>query len=282
MKNVGIYIKRSKPEAGAAARQLINWLERRGLTPMVPQAEAEMYGLPDGRPVEEVFGTCDLLIVLGGDGTFLAASRLLTGRQAPVLGVNLGGMGFMTEVRLHEVPETLDLLLENKLRIIKRSRLRVEVWANAERQEYQVLNDAVLTKRALARIFDLRISVGGNFLNTVRADGLIVATPTGSTAYNLAAGGPIVHPQAQVLIITPICPHMLTDRPIVVPADRVVEIELVDEVDVFVTCDGQEGRELHMGDRMQIAASPDPLLLIKSHKRSYFDVLREKLHYGER
>jgi len=282
MKNVGIYIKRSKAEAGAAARQLINWLQRRDLTPLVPQEEAEMYEIPGGMPVEEVFQNCDLLIVLGGDGTFLAASRLLVGRQVPVLGVNLGGMGFMTEVQLHEVPEMLDLLLENKLRIIKRHRLRVVVHANHEHYEYQVLNDVVLTKSALARIFDLRISVGGNFLNTLRADGLIVATPTGSTAYNLAAGGPIVHPQAQVLVITPICPHMLTNRPIVVPADRNVEIELVDEADVFVTCDGQEGREMHMGDHVEVESSPDALLLVKSHKRSYFDVLREKLHYGER
>ncbi len=282
MHNVGIYIKRSKTEAGAAARQLINWLRQRSLTPLVPEAEAAMYGIPDGRPIDEVFGTADLVIVLGGDGTFLAASRLLGGRAVPVLGVNLGGMGFMTEVQLHEVPETLDLLLADKLRIIKRSRLQVAVYAGHTRHDYLVLNDVVLTKRAMARIFDLRISVGGNYLNSVRADGLIVATPTGSTAYNLAAGGPIVHPQAQVLVMTPICPHMLTNRPIVLPADRLVEIELVDDADVYVTCDGQEGRELHMGDRVSVGASPDPLLLIKSHKRTYFDVLREKLHYGER
>jgi len=282
MKNVGIYVKRSKFEAGNAAKQLIGWLKQRELTPMVTTEAAQMYDLPGGLPNEELFALCDLLIVLGGDGTFLAASRLLKGRQVPVLGVNLGGMGFLTEVRLHELPEALDAIISGGMRIIQRLRLNVCVHCGAEKIDYTVLNDVVLTKSALARIFDLRISVGGHYLNTMRADGLIVSTPTGSTAYNLAAGGPIVHPQTHAVAITPICPHMLTNRPIVVPSERTVEIELIEDADVFVTCDGQEGREIKMGDRVVIEASPDPLLMIKSPQRNYFDVLRSKLHYGER
>ncbi|MHA1569564.1 MAG: NAD(+)/NADH kinase [Alphaproteobacteria bacterium] len=282
MKHVGIFVKRNKTEAGEAAKSLINWLKQRDLEALIPDTEAEMYGIPGGQPVEEVLEKSDLLVVLGGDGTFLAASRLLKGRQVPVLGVNLGGMGFLTEVRLNDLPKTLDKLLADDMRIVERMRLNVTLHTNGEEIPFAVLNDVVVSKSALARIFDLRITVGGNFLNTVRADGLIVATPTGSTAYNLAAGGPVVHPQTNAIIITPINPHMLTNRPLVVPAERNVEIELVDEAEVYVTFDGQVGRELRFGDRVVIEASAKPLLMIKSQERSYFDVLREKLHYGER
>jgi len=282
MKCVGIYIKRAKKEAGDAARMVIANLERHGLVPMIAEEEAHMYDLPYATPTAEVFARCDLLIVLGGDGTFLAAARLLRGRQVPVLGVNLGGMGFMTEIRLAELPDVLELAISGEPRIIGRMRLDVTVHSGRETYRYTVLNDVVITKSALARIFDLKISVGGNFMYVAKADGLIISTPTGSTAYNLAAGGPIVHPQTNGLIITPICPHMLTNRPIVVPGDRGVDIELVEDTEVYVTCDGQEGREIHQGDSIEVVACDKPLLLIKNPKRTYFDVLREKLHYGER
>jgi NAD+ kinase len=199
-----------------------------------------------------------------------------------VLGVNLGGMGFMTEVRQEELEETLDLVLLGQTRIVERLRLNVVVTTPAGAYGYVVLNDVVVTKSALARIFDLKVTVDGKLLNTVRADGLIVATPTGSTAYNLAAGGPVLHPQTKALVITPICPHMLTNRPIVVPSNLRVELDLVDETEVFITCDGQEGRELHHGDRIVVQACDAPLLVVKSPRRTYFEVLRQKLHYGER
>jgi NAD+ kinase len=140
----------------------------------------------------------------------------------------------------------------------------------------------VVTKSAISRIFDLKITVGGNFMNTTRADGLIVSTPTGSTAYNLAVGGPIVHPATKCLVVSPINPHMLTNRPVVVPGHMKIELELTDDAEVFVTCDGQEGRPLHQGDRVIVQVCQQPLLLVKSPKRSYFEVLRQKLHYGER
>jgi NAD+ kinase len=279
---VAIYIKRNKPEAGELARKLQRWLFRRGVEALVPEAEARMYGLDDGRPVEEVFAACDLVVMIGGDGTLLAVSRLLKGRQSPVLGVNLGGMGFMTEVRQEELEETLDLALLGKARIVERLRLEVEVVTKSGVHLYDVLNDVVVSKSALARIFDLKITVDNKYMNTVRADGLIVSTPTGSTAYNLAAGGPIIHPQTKCLVITPICPHMLTNRPIVVPSYVPVELELADDAAVFVTCDGQQGRDLERGDRVLAKVSDEPLLVVKSPKRTYFEVLRQKLHYGER
>ncbi len=282
MKKVAVFIKRNKAEAGTLAKHVIRWLIRRGLEPLVPENEAAMYEISGGLPAEQVFAICDLVVVLGGDGTFLAAARLLGGRQAPILGVNLGSVGFLTEVRREEVQDALDLLLAGKAAITERMRLKVDLLADGEKISYVALNDVVVTKTALARIYDLRITVGGNYLNTVRADGLIIATPTGSTAYNLAAGGPIVHPQTDCLVITPLCPHMLSNRPMVVPAGLNLEVELIDDTRVFVTVDGQEGREMHMGDRIVAEVSPLPLLVVQSAKRNYFELLREKLHFGER
>lgn len=282
MKKIGLMLKRSKPEAVDVARELIAWLEQRGLQALLPEADAKAHGLGEGYPLEEVFSQCDLMVVLGGDGTLLAASRLLRGRQVPVLGVNLGSMGFLTEIRTEELYDALTLVLAGQMRIVERVRLQVEVHSKEQVFPYSVLNDVVVTKSAISRIFDLRITVGGNYMNTTRADGLIVSTPTGSTAYNLAVGGPIVHPATKCLIISPISPHMLTNRPIVVPVNMKVELELADDAEVFVTCDGQEGRHLNKGDRVVVELCPQPLLLIKSHTRSYFEVLRRKLHYGAR
>jgi NAD+ kinase len=282
IRKVGIYIKRNKPEAGALARQLLTSVRRRGLEALVPEPEAAMYRLDSGRPTEEVFAESDLLVVLGGDGTLLAAARLLGGRQTPILGVNLGAMGFMTEIRQEELDEALDLTLLGKARIVERMRLAADFHSGGEVIPYVVLNDVVVTKSALARIFDLRITVDDKYMNTLRADGLIVATPTGSTAYNLSAGGPIMHPQTKGLVITPICPHMMTNRPIVVPSTVKIEFELLEDAPVYVTFDGQEGHEMHEGDRIVAAACDKPVLMIKSPSRTYFEVLRQKLHYGAR
>jgi NAD+ kinase len=199
-----------------------------------------------------------------------------------VLGVNLGGMGFMTEIRQEELEDALDLALLGKTRIVERLRLKVDVLAGGVTFTHYVLNDVVVTKSALARIFDLRITVDEKYMNTLRADGLIIATPTGSSAYNLSAGGPIVHPQTKGVVITPICPHMLTNRPIVVPSTVKIEVELVEDTPVYVTFDGQEGRDLRPHDRLIVAACDQPLLVMKSPIRTYFEVLRQKLHYGER
>ncbi|MDP8223704.1 MAG: NAD(+)/NADH kinase [Candidatus Lernaella stagnicola] len=282
IEKVAVFIKRNKSEAGTLAKHVIRWISRRGLTPLVPENEAKMYNIGEGQPTEQVFNECDMVIVLGGDGTFLAAARLLGGRQAPIMGVNLGSMGFLTEIRRDEVQESLDLVLAEKATIIRRMRLQVDIVTDGETSSYSALNDVVITKTALARIYDLRIAVGGIYMNIVRADGLIISTPTGSTAYNLAAGGPIVHPQTNCLVVTPICPHMLSNRPLVVPADQKIELELVDDAEVFVTIDGQAGQELNMGDRVVTELSEQPLLVIQSPKRTYFELLRDKLHYGAR
>lgn len=282
MKNVAVFIKRNKPEAGTLAKQVIRWVTQRGLTALVPEPEAQQYGISQSAPTEQVFAECDLVIVLGGDGTFLATARLLGGRQAPVMGVNLGSMGFLTEIRIDEVQEVLDLVLEGKACVAERMRLEVDLITDGNCCSYVALNDVVVTKTAMARIYDLRISVGGIFMNVVRADGLIVATPTGSTAYNLAAGGPIVQPATGCLVITPICPHMLSNRPLVVPANQTIELELIDDAEAFVTVDGQAGQELRLGDRVVANVSDKPLLVVQSSKRTYFELLRDKLHFGAR
>jgi NAD+ kinase len=282
IKKIAVFIKRSKPEAGTLAKHVIRWIGQRGLEALVPEPEASKYGIEGGRPAEEVFAECDMVIVLGGDGTFLAAARLLGGRQAPIMGVNLGGMGFLTEIRREEVQEMLDLVLAGKAKILERMRLKVDVLTDGESFTYTALNDVVISKSAMARIYDLRISVDNIFMNILRADGLIISTPTGSTAYNLAAGGPIVHPGTGCLVITPICPHMLSNRPLVVAANQKIELEVVDDAEVFFTVDGQAGQELKMGDRVIVKRFEQPLQVVQSPKRTYFELLRDKLHFGER
>jgi len=223
--------------------------------------------------------------VLGGDGTLLAASRLLQ-KPTPVLGVNFGSLGFLTETRIDELEPSLEAVLAGTAVIDQRTMLAAETHRGAECFDARVvLNDVVFTKAALSRIIELTISVGENLVTKVKADGLIVATATGSTAYNLAAGGPIVHPRVDALVLTPIAPHTLTNRPIVVPAGEVIEVRptVADAKDeIFVTYDGQSGYPLHAGDVVRIRRSERALQLVKAPARNYFELLREKLKWGER
>jgi NAD+ kinase len=224
----------------------------------------------------------DLLITFGGDGTLLSVARYAP-PHVPVLGVNMGTLGFLTEVRVEEFPAVLESILSGKFDTEERVTLDVVVdGQQREKRKYRVLNDATINKSALARIVDMKVTVSGFFVSTFRADGLIVATPTGSTAYNLSAGGPIVYPTMGAVVITPICPHMLTNRPIVLPDTLDIEIVIVTEnQEIFLTLDGQEGLPIGERDRVCVRKSDHPVLLVQSPNKNYFDVLRSKLKWGE-
>jgi NAD+ kinase len=224
----------------------------------------------------------DLVVVLGGDGTLLKAARLYGGRGAPILGVNLGGLGFLTEINLEEFYATLGTILEGRFQTEARMMLVAEIIRQGlVLNPTCFLNDAVINKGALARIVDLETSIDDLFLTSYRGDGLIVATPTGSTAYNLAAGGPILHPALRTMILTPICPFTLTNRPIIVQDNSIIEIRLGSKArDVWVTFDGQIGYPLEAGDLVRIKKAPAPIELIKSPFKNYFEILRTKLKWG--
>ena len=224
------------------------------------------------------------VIVLGGDGTLLSVARLLKEKIIPVLGVNIGGMGFLTEVSKDDCYRFFEDILERRFEVERRMRLQANVHRQGESfLDSTVLNDVVINKAALARIVDLEVTIDGLPLTTYRADGLIVATATGSTAYNLSAGGPIVYPTAESIILTPICEFSLTNRSIVLPGDAHVEIRVgIKATDVTLTCDGQVGCELQAGDLVKIEQAAQPFFLVKSRQEDYFTILREKLKWGQR
>lgn len=229
----------------------------------------------------------DLVVVLGGDGTLLSMADCIgaAGVDVPILGVNFGRLGFLTEVTLPELYPALEAALEGRARVEERLMLRsTTIRKGASLPEHVTLNDVVVTKAAQSRMIELEVSVGDEFVTRVKADGLIVATPTGSTAYNLAAGGPIVQPGMNALVLTPIAPHMLTNRPIVIPSLSPVRVlPVMDDRDkVYVTFDGQHGYELEAGDEVRICCAPRRLKLLHPSSRSYFEVLREKLKWNER
>ncbi|MEJ5375755.1 MAG: NAD(+)/NADH kinase [bacterium] len=267
------------------AEQLVEWLRARKVECLVEEDLAVCSGLLVGCPREELPLKVDLLVVLGGDGTLLSAARLLAGSQVPLLGVNAGGLGFLTEVALEEMFQVLERVLEGQTTITQRSLLEAEVWREGKKVACQrVLNDVVVNKGVLARIIDLETYIDENYLTTFKADGLIISSPAGSTAYNLSAGGPIVHPALGCIILTPICPHTLTNRPIILPEDRTIRVFLgsVHGAEVYLTFDGQVGYRVVEGDVLEVRTSPHRLSLIKSPHRSFYEVLRSKLRWGER
>jgi NAD+ kinase len=283
----------AKSHLRAATRHLIDieaWLSARGLDAVFETATAAL--MPDGpnRRVADkgtLVTTVDLVVVLGGDGTLLSIADAIgaAGASTPMLGVNFGSLGFLTEVTLPELYPSLDAALRGAAHVEERMMLRSTTLRDGTSfAEHIALNDVVLTKGARSRMIDLSVSVGDEFVTRVKADGLIVATPTGSTAYNLAAGGPIVQPNMDALILTPIAPHTLTNRPIVIPAASPVRVQPLFENrdEVFVTFDGQAGFELQAGDDIRICRAERTLRLIRPSTRSYFEVLREKLKWGER
>jgi NAD+ kinase len=289
IRRVGLVAKRGLHPASEHLERLSTWLAARGLVPVYETETAALAasGPHEARSRADLPDAVDLVIVLGGDGTLLSmATRIAqSGQDVPILGVNFGSLGFLTEIRIDELYAALAATLEGTAVIDERVMLTATAFRAGERFDSRVvLNDVVFTKAALSRIIELVVSAGGGEVTRVKADGLIVASATGSTAYNLAAGGPIVHPRVDALVLTPIAPHTLTNRPIVMPGSEVVEIRPhVDGTDeIYVTYDGQSGYPLQEGDHVQVRKSERRLRLIKAPSRSYFELLREKLKWGER
>jgi NAD+ kinase len=286
IKTVGIISRPRREDIALVVPPLVNWLQAHGaevtcdsetrdcLAPLAVQA----------RNREELPSCTDLLIVLGGDGTLLSAARLAAERNVPILAVNLGGLGFLTTVAQNEIYSILEEIFSGKHRVSERVMLEAEiVRAGSVIRRQIALNDAVLNKGALARIMDLELRVDGEYVTTYKADGLILSTPTGSTAYSLAAGGPIVYPIVEAFVVTPICPHTLTNRPLVIPDSATLEVDFKAGDDaVFLTLDGQIGIELMRGDHIRVRKAAEKLHLVRPARKTYYQILRSKLKWGER
>jgi NAD+ kinase len=290
IRRVGLVAKHNLDASAGVLAEVAGWLEARGVEPVFETHTAALVGLPPGRPTrsaDDLPEACDLVVLLGGDGTLIGmAGRIAqAGTLVPILGVNFGSLGFLTEIQLPELYDSLESVLDGEAHIDERMMLRARTLRDGNVfADRLVVNDVVITKAALSRIIDLSISIGDELVMQVRADGLIVATPTGSTAYNLAAGGPIVHPAVDAMLLTPIAPHMLTNRPVVLRGSSEVRVEpLMNGADeVYVTFDGQSGHPLQAEEIIEITRADRPLRLVRSSKRTYFDVLRQKLKWGAR
>jgi NAD+ kinase len=286
---VGIIAKSHLKAATPHLVEIGAWLRARDVRAVYETATAALMTSPPERIADKhaVVGSVDMVVVLGGDGTLLSVADCIgaAGSGIPMLGINFGSLGFLTEVTLPELYPSLESALAGTAPIEDRMMLRsTTLRGGTVFGDHIALNDVVVTKGARSRMIDLSVSVGDEFVTRVKADGLIVATPTGSTAYNLAAGGPIVQPTLDALLLTPIAPHTLTNRPIVIPAASPVRVQpLVEERDeVYVTFDGQTGFQLEASDEIRICRADRTLRLIRPSTRSYFAVLREKLKWGER
>jgi NAD+ kinase len=277
VKSVAIITKKFKPDAFEAGRALQAWLQERGLTACHLENEPE----PDIRALPP---DVDFIVVMGGDGTILSVARHYGERGVPIFGVNMGGLGFLTEISLDELyPSMAEHVLTGKFEVEERLMLTATLFRQGQLLwQENVLNDAVINKGALARIAELTTWIDGEYLTVYRADGLIVATPTGSTAYNLSAGGPIVYPTLRHILLLPICSHTLSNRPIILPDTVTVAVTLDEKAqDVYLTLDGQVGRAMEPGDRVEIRRAPYHIHLVKSPHRSHFEILRTKLGWGE-
>lgn len=288
IKRIGVIVKPHQPDALETLCRLTKWLSQRGITLVgPPEIERERIEHQTGCIIDVVHDSelaqqVDLMLVLGGDGTMIATARMIGDAQVPVIGVNYGGLGYLAEFPLEELFPALDSILAGQYRVQQRLMLSVELWRGEELvTRNRVLNDVVVNKSALARIIEIEAYLNEQFVNLFRADGLIVATPTGSTAYNLSAGGPIIYPSMNAVVITPICPFTLSNRPIVVPDDSMIEVRLMTEnEEVALTLDGQVGFPLQAGDRAVICKSDTAFNLVQPPTRNYFEVLRDKLKWG--
>ncbi|MEW6417745.1 MAG: NAD(+)/NADH kinase [Nitrospirota bacterium] len=283
MKRIGIICKTGKSEPSEILRGLLPWLRQKGCETFVDIETASILNI-EGSPRSEIPSLVDIIIVLGGDGTMLSVCRLVGDKGVPILGVNLGGLGFLAEVQKDELYDILENVLTEACPVEERIMLTICVHRHSECiAEYVVMNDVVVNKGAIARIIDLDTYVNHTYIATFRADGLIVSTPTGSTAYALSAGGPILYPTLNSVVLAPICPHTLTNRPIVLPDDVLIEIVLRSQSeDVFLTLDGQVGFSLKQNDIVEVKKSPFKTKLLIPRGKNYFQVLRTKLKWGER
>jgi NAD+ kinase len=284
IKTVGIISKPNSPAAGEIVPRLLEWLAQRGIEVRIDGQTAGYAGTPNGLPRQDVPEGCDLVIVLGGDGTLLSAARAIGRRETPLFPVNLGSLGFLTAITIDELFPELERAFRGEHRIAKRKLLNTEVIRDGKVVgTYDALNDAVLSKSAIARMIDLDVYVDSQFVCAYKADGLIISSPTGSTAYSLSAGGPIIFPSVPAICMTPICPHMLTNRPVLVPETSVIRVlSRGEDESVYLTIDGQVGTPVREGDTVVCHSSPFSLHLIRPPKAMFFDVLRQKLKWGER
>ena len=284
IKLVGIMAKPAIPHASVTVPELLAWLHERGIEARYDEETAVYLGRTDGLPRTDVPEGTQLVIVLGGDGTLLSAARAVGRRDIPLFPVNLGGLGFLTAITLDQIYPELERAMRGEQRIGTRRLLHCELTRGGESiGSWESLNDAVIAKSQLARMIDLETHVDSHYVCTYKADGLIVCTPTGSTAYSLSAGGPIMFPAVAALCLTPICPHTLTNRPVVVPDTSLIQIvNRANDGEAYLTIDGQIGMPLRHGDRIACKRSDNAVSLVRPPKMLFFDVLREKLKWGER
>jgi NAD+ kinase len=283
VKAVGILTKPKFPEVKTTLTNLVGWLRQRGISPLLDATAASLIGESSASNKSDVAEHADVLVVLGGDGTMLSAARLAEVRGIPILGVNMGGLGFLTEVRPDLLYQSLDRVLAGDFVLDERLMLRAVIYRRGEAiAQAAVLNDVVVSKGTLARMIEISINLQKQFVTKLRGDGVIVSTPTGSTAYSLSAGGPIMNPSVQALMLTPICPHTLTHRPLMIPSSIEIEVTLTSRDEgAMATLDGQVGVALVQGDTVKLTASEHRTRLIRFPESSYYHVLREKLKWGD-
>jgi NAD+ kinase len=282
---IGVVAKPDAAEARGVVRGLIEWLGARGLPALVDKETASLVAdLPVAQANRtDLPGQVDFIVVLGGDGTLLSVARAVGDLGVPILGVNLGGLGFLTATTLDEMMPSLQALLSGRMVIEERMMLAARVRRGAGTAgHFLALNDVVIMKAAMSRIIDLQVSVDGAPATAYRADGLIIATPTGSTAYSLSAGGPILFPTMDAMVLTPICSHTLTNRPIVLPGTQRIEVTLITNQEVMLTVDGQVGFALRESDGVEVERAASRIRLVRFPDKHYFSVLRAKLKWGER
>jgi len=282
MRKVGLVLKRHDARVRAIAADIIPWLQSRGVEVFLDAESAQEYSISgEAVPIGELADRVHVVAVLGGDGTMLHAARMVAPNGVPILGVNLGSLGFLTEIKLEEMRSVFEGLVSGDYQVDERMLLEVQVARReATVAQYLALNDAVINKGALARIIELEVTVNGELVTVTRADGLIISTPTGSTAYSLSAGGPILYPSLEAIIITPICPHTLTNRPVVVPDRALVGVCLRHGADVMLTLDGQVGMLLQPEDHLSVRKATPRFRLVQAPGTTFFKLLREKLKWG--
>jgi NAD+ kinase len=284
IKTIGIVSRPRRSNVSTVVPPLLQWLESRGIRAVYDlETAVSLAKGASGRTREKVAQEADVLLVLGGDGTLLSAARESAPRGIPILPVNMGSLGFLTSFTVDELYPAMEDMLAGRHSLSERVMLKVErIVAGKVAEQQRVLNDAVVNKGALARMIEIELFIDNAFVSKYRADGLIVATPTGSTAYSISAGGPIVHPSVGAFLITPICPHTLSDRPIVVQDSCTIELKLTEAAEsVFLTLDGQTGIPMHAHDQVRISRAPERLKLIQPPQKTYYEILRNKLKWGE-
>jgi NAD+ kinase len=285
LKTVGMVVRRERPRAIAIAHELAVWLRGRHLATLAEPEVAAQLGA-EAADREDLALRADLIVVLGGDGTLLSIARLVGERETPILGINLGGLGFLTEITTEEAQATLARVLAGEYEVDRRITLEATVETHAAgvrvagRESFRALNDVVINKRALGRMLELNVVAGGERFCSYRADGLIIATPTGSTAYALSAGGPIVFPSLDVVVLAPICPHTLSNRPVVLPDSFEIEVRLkTDDNGAMLAVDGQQTAPIASNDSLRVRRGKSPVVLVRS-SHSYFEIWRNKLRWG--